>query len=63
MSMITVEGPPISVEAKRQLAKELADALANAYPDIKREYFLIFIHENGLENMASGGELIADWME
>lgn len=60
MPVITVEGPPISIETKRQFAKELTDAMANAYPHIKREHFVILIHENVMENVASGGELIID---
>ncbi len=63
MPIITVEGPPLEVETKRQFVKELTDAMAGAYPKIAREHFVVLIRENKPENVASGGELISDKMK
>lgn len=61
MPTVTVEGPFIEdIEVKRRFVKALTDAMAEAYPRIDREHFVVLIKENKPENVAAGGVLIAD---
>jgi 4-oxalocrotonate tautomerase len=61
MPIITVDGPPINdVDAKRRFVEKLTDAMAEVYPRINREHFVILMRENRPENVAAGGVLISD---
>ncbi|UCE28320.1 MAG: tautomerase family protein [Candidatus Coatesbacteria bacterium] len=61
MPIITVDGPQIDdVEAKRRFVETLTDAMAEVYPRIDREHFVVIMRENRPENVASGGVLISD---
>jgi 4-oxalocrotonate tautomerase len=61
MPIITIDGPPIDdVDAKRRFVETLTDAMAEVYPRIDREHFVIIMRENRPENVASGGVLISD---
>jgi len=61
MPIITVEGPPIEdIGAKRRFVETLTDAMAEVYPGIDREHFVVIMRENRPENVASGGVLISD---
>ena len=57
MPTITVEGPPIEVERKRQLVKKLYDAAVEVY---RIEHITVLIKENPPENVGVGGRLLAD---
>jgi 4-oxalocrotonate tautomerase len=57
MPTITVEGPPIDVEKKRQLVKKLYDAAVDVY---KIEHITVLIKENLPENVGVEGKLLAD---
>jgi len=57
MPIITVEGPPLTVEQKRDFAKRLTDVAIDIY---KIEHIIVLIRENKPENVASNGELICD---
>lgn len=57
MPTITVEGPPIDVEKKRQLVKRLYDAAVDVY---KIEHITVLIKENPPENVGVEGKLLAD---
>ena len=57
MPNITVEGPPISLEQKRQLVKKLTGAAVEVY---KIEHITVIIKENPPENVGSNGELLVD---
>jgi len=59
MPTITVEGPRIEVEKKRQLVKRLTDAASEVY-GIDRKHIIVLIRENLPENVGVGGELLAD---
>jgi len=60
MPSVTIEGPKIEeVEIKRELVKEITDALEKAYK-IPREAYVIVIKENSPENVGVGGKLIID---
>jgi len=55
-----IEGPKIeNVETKRELVKEITDALEKAYK-IPREAYVVLIKENSPENVGVGGKLIID---
>ena len=57
MPTIMVEGPPISVEQKRQLVKELTKAAVEVY---RIEHITVLIRENPPENVGVSGQLLAD---
>ena len=56
----TIEGPPIDdIEVKRQLVREITNALEKAYK-LPRDVYTILIKENLSENVGVGGELLID---
>jgi len=57
MPNITVEGPPIDVERKRQLVEKLYKAAVEVYGI---EHITVLIKENAPENVGVGGKLLAD---
>ena len=57
MPNITVEGPPISLDQKRQLVKKLTEAAVEVY---RIEHITVIIKENPPENVGSNGELLVD---
>jgi len=61
MPVITVEGPPKSVEEKRKLVELLDKALKEAYgyPD-DFNHIVVVIRENKPENIGSAGKLLVD---
>ena len=59
MPIITVEGPKIDVEQKRQLVGKLANTAVEVY-GIAKEHIIVLIRENGPENVGVGGGLLAD---
>ena len=63
MPTITCEGPPIKdMEARRKMVKEITDAAHGAY-GLPKSVIVVVIRENQPENVAVGGELIADRRE
>ena len=59
MPAINVEVGPLSVEQKRALAQGLTEAAASV-TGVPRQAFYVFIREYPHENVAVGGELLAD---
>lgn len=60
MPIITIEGPPIrDIDTRRALVRELTEAGARAY-GMPAEKMIVLIRENNPEQVAVGGELIAD---
>lgn len=57
MPIITLEGPPIDVDKKREMVKRLTDVASDVYGI---EHIIVLIRENKLENVGSNGVLIAD---
>lgn len=57
--MIRVDGPQISLDKKRELARRLTEVAAEVY-EIDKEHIIVLIRENLPENVSVGGELIAD---
>jgi len=56
MPLIQVDGPPIDIEKKRRLVKELTDVAVKIY---EVEHITVLIRENPAENVGSNGQLIA----
>ncbi|MGQ9463446.1 MAG: 4-oxalocrotonate tautomerase DmpI [Candidatus Fervidibacter sp.] len=59
MPVIRVDGPKITVDKKRELAKRLTEIAADIY-EMDKQHIIILIRENEPENVSVGGELIAD---
>lgn len=59
MPVITIEGPRLSTEQKRQLVRELTKAAKDVIP-LPAEAFTVLIKENSHDNVGVGGELLAD---
>ena len=60
MPIINIDGPHIAdIEVRRQMAKELTAAAVKAYA-LPAEKIIVLIRENGPEQVAVGGTLIAD---
>ncbi len=57
--MIRVDGPQISLDKKRELARRLTEVAAEVY-EMDKEHIIVLIRENLPENVSVGGELIAD---
>jgi len=57
MPTITVEGPPLEVEKKRELVKKLYDTAVDIF---KIEHIVVLIKENKPENVGVNGVLIID---
>jgi len=57
MPVITVEGPKIDLEKKRQLVKKLTDSAAEVYGNIP---ITVLVKENAPENVGVSGELLLD---
>ncbi len=60
MPVITVEGPVIPVEKKRNLVRGLTEAAAAAYGGIPTGAITILIHEIEGDNVGVGGELLTE---
>jgi 4-oxalocrotonate tautomerase family enzyme len=60
MPLVQIDGPILTdVERKRKLAKLLTQAAAAGY-GMSEEHIIVVIRENSSENVASGGQLVAD---
>jgi 4-oxalocrotonate tautomerase len=57
MPLIHVDGPPLDIEKKRDLAKRLTDVARDIY---NIPHITVLIRENPPENVASNGQLIID---
>lgn len=57
MPTITVEGPAISTDSKRELVRRFTETAREVY---QIEYITVVIKENPPENVGIGGELLAD---
>jgi 4-oxalocrotonate tautomerase len=59
MPHITVQGPPLTVEQKRELGKSITEAAARVY-GMPAEKFMMHIAEFDTTATVSGGRLISD---
>ncbi len=57
MPVITVEGPALTVEKKRELVKRLTNVAVDVY---QIERIVVLIRENPPENVGVEGTLVAD---
>ncbi len=57
MPTITVEGPPLAIDSKRELVRRLTEAATEIY---QIPHITVLIKENPPENVGVGGQLLAD---
>lgn len=61
MPTAEIAGPKINdIDLKRQLVKEVTDSMMKAYKIPSPSAYVVTIIETSAENVAVGGELIAD---
>ncbi len=61
MPSAEIAGPKINdIELKRQLVKEVTDSMMKAYKIPTPSSYIVTLIETPAENVAVGGELIAD---
>jgi 4-oxalocrotonate tautomerase len=59
MPNVTVEGPPLSAEAKREMALEMTETAARVY-GIPKQAIVVVVRENPPENVCVGGRMVCD---
>ena len=59
MPIITLDGPPLSLEKKRALVAELTTLAAQQY-QLPESTIIVMIRENAPDQVGVGGTLIAD---
>ena len=59
MPHISIKGPALSLDKKRQLAEKITQAASETY-EIPKEKFMIHIQEFSKENIVTGGDLLCD---
>ena len=59
MPIITVEGPKMALEKKREFAERTTQAFHEIFGHPKNIITVLF-HENTPENVAAGGEMLID---
>ncbi len=59
MPVITFDGGKLNRDQKAELVRQFTEA-AHSVTGIRKEAFVILIRENDMENIGSGGELLAD---
>lgn len=62
MPIAIIEGPPVDIDIRRGLVKEITEAMYRAYrdKDVSMEELIVIVHENPPERVARAGELISD---
>jgi 4-oxalocrotonate tautomerase len=59
MPIISLDGPPLSLEKKRVLVSELTRLAATAY-QLPESTIIVMLRDNAPDQIAVGGTLIAD---
>ncbi len=59
MPTIIIEGPPIDVDKKRALVKQMTETASDVY-ELPREIMHVLIKENPPDNVGVGGQLLTD---
>lgn len=59
MPIITLDGPPLSLDKKRTLVNELTSLAATAY-ELPESTIIVMLRENAPDQVAVGGTLIVD---
>jgi len=59
MPVITVEGPTLTKEQKRELIENLSE-IASKIMNINKESYVVYIKENDLDNVGVGGAVLSD---
>ena len=59
MPLVTISGPALSTEKKRDLARRITEVMSDVYQR-PAAHIIVTIHENPPENVSVGGRLVAD---
>lgn len=59
MPNITVDGPPLSLEQKREMSVAMTDIAARVY-GMSKQAFVVVVKENPPENVCVGGRMVCD---
>lgn len=59
MPNVTIEGPPIEPEQKREMAVAMTEVAARVY-GMPKEAIIVVIKENAPENVCVGGRMVCD---
>jgi 4-oxalocrotonate tautomerase len=59
MPNIEVDGPPISLEQKRELSVEITETASRVY-GLPKQAFVVVVRENPPENVCVGGRMVCD---
>lgn len=57
MPVIQIDGPPLDIEAKREMVKGITELAADIYGI---PHIVVLIRENKAENVGTNGQLIVD---
>lgn len=57
MPVVQIDGPPLDIEAKREMVKGITELAADIYGI---PHIVVLIRENEAENVGTNGQLIAD---
>lgn len=57
MPVITLEGPPLEIDEKREMVRRLTDVASEIYGI---EHIIVLMKENQPQNVGSNGKLVAD---
>lgn len=60
MPVIHFHGPKLPKEKKAELAEKITNAASETLPHIPKQAFVVVMHENELDNFATGGVLVSD---
>ena len=60
MPIITLEGPKLDKDKKKEIIKGFTDVASKVMPYIPREAFVVLLKENSQENVGVGGEILSD---
>ena len=59
MPLVTISGPALPVEKKRDLAQRITEVMSHVYQRPAAQ-IIVTIQENPPENVSVGGKLVAD---
>jgi len=60
MPTITLEGPALTREQKKELIKGFTEVAVKAMPNIPNQAFVVIIKENPNDNVGVGGKMVSD---
>ena len=60
MPIITLEGPKLDKDKKKEIIKGFTDVASKVMPSVPKQAFVVLLKENSQENVGVGGELLSD---